>query len=239
MTSACAKNGPESDKPILLMTPTDLFSNPQLRALAKAAQHGDVDKMNSMIAEGVSVNGKGKYGIGPLFSAWQARNKLGYETLLDHGANPNNIWSNGYTLMNALAGYSDEWFLDLALQHGGNPNLVEPHTGVTPIFEAVSVDGKKNIPILIKAGANLNYQKPYDGTTAMMQAVLNAGQYDVIYELLQAGADYRLKNKDGETLADYVQFFNKEDNGENQNEWREKVIDFLKQHDAWPNKPNR
>jgi len=231
MTSAYAKTGAGPDKPIMYMTPAELFSNPQLRQLAVAAQHGNIKKIDTLIAKGVNVNGKGKYGITPLFSTLQVGNEKGFEALLNHGADPNVIGTDGYTLMNQIACCSPvPYFMEQALKHGANPNLVEPHTGKTPLLAAaVTFTGKVNIPPLIKAGANLNYQNPYDKTTAMMEAL----QYNVVYELLKAGANYRLKNTDGKTLQDYIKFFYNDAHGSEQRHWRDKVVEFLKQHNAW------
>ena len=217
------------EKPILLMTPSDLFSNPELRELAVAAQHGNVQKIDALIARGVNVNGKGRYGITSLFSAWQARNKVGFRALLDNGANPNNIWSGGYTLLNEIAASSSPSFLKMALQHGANPNLVEPRSDETPLFPAVEFpEGNVNVPILIKAGGDLNHQSKPLMKTAMMEAAA-VGHFRVVYELLIAGANFKLKDKYGRdirypikrSLADYQPL------------WRHRIIKFLKQHNFW------
>lgn len=244
LRQAPASGTKEPDKPIMYMTPSDLFSNPKLRELAKAAQNGDVKKIDALIAQGVSVNGKGRYGIAPLFSAVQAGSKAGFKALLDHGANPNNVWTDGYTLMNMIACCSsDPYFMTLALQHGANPNLEEPHTGMSPIMAAVTESGKVNIPILIKAGANLNHQIPAGkgspmygpGETALMGATgLN---FDVVNELLQAGADYRIKDAQGRNLEDDIVFSFQANLPESQDKERDKAIAFLKEHDAWDAPP--
>lgn len=228
-----AQDGQKSEKPILLMTPADLFSNPQLRALAVAAQHGDVKRIDNLIAQGVDVNGSGRYGIAPLFSAWQARNKEGFEALLKHGANPNNIWTTGHTLLNLIAGSSDPDLLKLALKYGADPDLVAPRLDETPIFAAVEYrNGNVNVPILIKAGANLNYQKKPSMKTAIMDAA-ELGQFDLVYELLEAGADYKLKDTRGRDLRDSIRFSYRITMKPIQHHWRDRVIEFLKQHGFW------
>ena len=235
MVNSATANQLEPDKPIFYMTPSDIFSDPQLRWLAEAAQRGDVDKIKKLIAEGVNVNGRGKYGITPLYSAAQAGNKAGYKALLDNGADPNVIWTTGDTLMNITASSSpDPYFMRLALEHGGNPNLVAPRTGATPLLAATTVTGKGNIPALIKAGANLNQQMPVSGETAMMEAVDDFGQFDVVYELLRAGANYKLQNAQGWDIRDFVQDSYGDSVPSDEIKWRNKVIEFLKQHNFWP-----
>jgi hypothetical protein len=244
MSNSNAKGAAQPADPIMYMSPRELFSNPKLRQLAVAAQVGNVKKIDALIAAGVDVNGKGKYGITSLFSVLQTENKKGFEALLDHGANPNNIWTNGLTLMNQIACCaSDPYFMKAALKHGGNPNLVAPRNGKTPLIAAITVTGKVNIPVLIEAGANLNYQLPASkewfgggGESAMMEAVDDL-QFDVIYKLLKAGADYRLKDQKGRTLEGYVRFSFRANLGSAQRRWRDKVIEFLKQHNAWSGSP--
>ncbi|MGH9437150.1 MAG: ankyrin repeat domain-containing protein [Terriglobia bacterium] len=235
MTNVFADGGsPKLNKPIMYLTPAELFSDPKLRALAEAAQHGSVKKIDALIAEGVDVNGHGKYGIGPLFSADQAGSKTGFKALLDRGANPNNIWTNGYTLMNSIACCShDPYFMEEALKHSGNPNLIEPATQKTPLVAAVTVSGKVNIPALIKAGANLNYQVPNGKQTAMMWAIWDFGQFDIVYELLQSGADYKLKDKYGNDIRYYIKDSFSANVSPERRQWRDKVIEFLKRHSFW------
>lgn len=227
----CATSGSksESNKPIDVMTLAELFSDPGLRALAEAAQNGNVRKIDALIAKGVNVNGTGKYGITPLFSAAQVQNKKGFKALLEHGANPNVVGSDGYTTLNFIARLSDPYFLKLALKHGADPNLVEPATGKTPIFLAVSPYAQENLSILMNAGANLNYKIPSTGWTPMMQAVI-FNQFNAVYKLLKAGADYKIKDSSGWDLENYI------DAGATagpEKRWRDKVIEYLKQHHAW------
>lgn len=226
-------DGPQSEKPILLMTPSDLFSDPQLRELAVAAQHGDVKKIDALIAEGVDVNGQGEYGITALFSAWQARNEKGFEALLNHGADPNNIWTTGDTLLNEIAGASDPDFLKLALKYGANPNLVAPRSDETPLFPAAQfLDGNGSVPILIKAGANLNYQRKPLMKTAMMDAA-GVGHFHVVYDLLVAGANYRLQDANNHDIRHWIEFASGISMSDEQRRWRNRAIEFLKQHKFW------
>lgn len=222
-------------KPIFYLTPSEIFQDQGLRELAEAAQHGNVKKINRLISKGVRVNGHGKYGMGPLFSAWQARNKIGYKTLLDRDADPNNIWTNGYTLLNAIAMTSDPYFMKLALEHGANPNLVAPATNETPIFRAVSPGGKVNLELLIKAGANIDHQSS-NGVTPMIEAAF-ANQYDAVYQLLKDGANYRLRDTlgSGHDIRYYVmkaeKYMDKSGSG---GVWLGKVVNFLKERNFLP-----
>lgn len=243
LTSVAIAGLSEQEKPILYMTPADIFSDPQVQRLAEAAQRGDVDEISRLVAKGVNVNAKGKYGITPLYSAVQVGNEAGFNALLEHGANPNIVMSNGDTLLNNIASSSpDPNFMRMALKYDGNPNLVAPRTGATPLLAAITVTGKVNIPLLIKSGANLNQQMPISRETALMEAIDDAGQFDVVYELLVAGADYKLQDAHGWDIRDYVRNSFSDNVSPEQQQWRKRVIVFLKEHSfllriPWPGNP--
>lgn len=229
MVNTSAQDNPSPEKPILIMTPSELFSHPRLRALAVAAQHGNVKKIDALLAKGVDVNGEGKYGITPLFSAWQARNKAGFRALLERGADPNNIWTTGHTLLNLIAATSSPDFLKLALKYGANPNLVAPRVDETPLFAASEFPkGNVNVPILIKAGADLDYQSKPSMNTAMMVAAIG-GNFDVVYELLKAGANYKIKDANGRD----VRFWIRLSRADYKPYWRKRIIAFFQQHNFW------
>ncbi|MGH8127583.1 MAG: ankyrin repeat domain-containing protein [Gammaproteobacteria bacterium] len=136
--------------------------------------------------------------------------------------------------MNDIAGYSSAYFMKLTLKHGGNPNLVAPRLGETPLIAATSPSGKQNIPLLIQAGAKLNHEGGIGGATALMSAA-GGNQYDVVYELLQARANFRLQDTGGHDLRWYVDLSTHNMNRSGHT-WQmlQKVIDFLKAHDFWP-----
>jgi ankyrin repeat protein len=70
--------------------PADAFTDPGARALAEAAQRGDVKEIDRLATSGVDVNATGKFGVTPLFCALSSRNHEGFLRLLELGANPDN-----------------------------------------------------------------------------------------------------------------------------------------------------
>ena len=120
----------------------DYFSDPQVVALARASQSGDVAAIDRLVAEGVNVNAKGKYGLTPLFFALAARNREGFQRLLKHKGDPNIQSETGESAISLAAKVEDDsYFLESALKHGGNPNLVDHIDFVvkdqTPIYNAI------------------------------------------------------------------------------------------------------
>ncbi len=206
--SACVGCGPTGH-----WRPRDFYSDPDVIALVQAAEKGDRDAIDRLVSRGVNVNAEGKDGMTPLLWAMWAKNKQGFLCLLEHGADPNRQIhfagptrnpDEGFSVTNyaARAENDSEW-LELVLKHGANPNLIMPDVAkTTPIFDAIDSRKIEHVKMLIKAGADLNYQTAL-GTTPAMYAALNRW-FNAEYLFLDAGADYRIKDKDGRDLVYYM-----------------------------------
>lgn len=128
-------------------------------------------------------------------------NLSGFTKLLELGADPNVVYGDGGTVMHWAAGDEDLAFLQAALQHGGDPNLVAGMFMSTPLFEVVGAN-EAAIQLLLSAGADID-ARDGDGDTAAMTAA-GSGDFDVVYLLLSRGADYKLTNNKGFGLVDRV-----------------------------------
>jgi hypothetical protein len=213
------------------------FGNKQVAALAIAAENGDVTEIDRLVTAGVDINTVGRDGMTPLFRAFWVKNKQGFERLLQHGANADLQLEDGRSVTSLAAKLKHEPFwLKMALEHGANPNLVDsknPHVrGETPIFNAIRYHNPKGVQLLIDAGADLDH-KSDDGTTPLMFAG-GFDYFDIIYQLLVGGSDYRLQNKSGKDftwrVADRIDsdlFYLEEEDGKGQEEWRAKVMEFF------------
>ena len=178
-----------------------MFPDESVRALAKAAAKGRVRTVEELVNSGVDVNSSGTQGATPLF--WAMSNYKGFKKLLELGADPNVIYGDGGTVMHWAVQMNDNRFLEAALEHGGNPNLVAKGSMFedTPIFQALS-QGIEKVEILLEAGANIDAQNNF-GTTPVMTA-FGRTDFDVVYYLLERGANYKIKNNAGWTLANRV-----------------------------------
>jgi len=196
-------------------------------ALAEAAGRGDLNTINSQVAAGVNVNTVGTHDITPLWWAAWAENYVGFAALLDKGANPNAQRSDGFPIMNLIATKEDSRFLAAALKHGGDPNLRENKSGEPPLFPAVLRGYKENIDLLLTAKADANWQSPISGETLPIIAIGARGDYELVYKLFQNGADPKLKDHFGHTLADTIEVISKNASN-NEDPWRAKVLEILK-----------
>jgi ankyrin repeat protein len=182
------------------------------RELAEAAAKGRTDQIDKLLSQGAQINFQGKEGMTALTWTIIHQNKKGYEHLLEKGANPNlqmtrsvmteDGFTDGNSAMSFSAMHEDPWYLDVTLKHGGNPNLVNPVKQEPVIFQCIMLlDNRRPRPrleqfkMLIAAGANLN-ARDKNGNTPMMIAA-GARRFDIVYLMLQEGADPRQKSKNG------------------------------------------
>ncbi len=219
------------------MHPRRVWSDPQVAALAIAAQEGDVGEIDRLVAAGVDVNTKGLMWHTPLYWTLQAENKPGFKRLLEHGANPNTETRTGDSVVHLAAERADdsEW-LELALKHGGDPNLPRLHDKAVPnrppIFDAMLHQNLHGVRLLIKAGANIE-QLNEQGCTPLEQAVRGL-DFDIACLLLEAGADYRVEAGGGKDIAAMIKEASFLEGP--QTVWQKKAIEFIEQ-DAKENAP--
>ena len=205
-----------------------IFADRKVAELAIASAKGDMKAIDGLLVQGVNINAVGEFGETPLFWALYARNKAGFQKLLESGADPNAKDENGDGVMHLAAANEDPEYLRLALANRGDPNLRDKR-GVfpTPIFRAIQPVRNDNLKLLIAGGANMNYHMPISGETPLIAAA-DLNHYDKVYILINAGADYKLPDAGGNTIV-----YNIEHNGFNKSAdpegWRDKVISFLRE----------
>jgi len=211
--------------------PSSVFSDAQVAKLVLAAEKGEIKLIDRLVQEGVDVNTKASDNVTPLLRAFLARNKKGYASLLQHGADPNIQNSLGLAVLSRATWEADSYWLDEALKHKGNPNLV--HTGSksrneTPLFFAINENRLENAKLLIAAGADLKHKDGLGYSPLMLAAGRPA--YDIAYELLMAGADYRQEDSGGDNYIGWVSRRNEHFvQGQDQQIWFLKTVDFLKE----------
>ena len=226
----------------------EYFADEKVVELILAANKGDIKKIDSLVSQGADVNYIGKDNVTPLIAAFSSLNIKGFKRLLEHGANPNIATSEGESVIwfAAMGGeISKETlpFLELCLQHGGDPNWVfrkRYEDGVNhfddgrPLFAAVIMYNEKAmeaLKLLLNAGADINI-KDKNGDNALFYAA--SGHYDILLYLLQNGIDYTAKDNYGNNFIWSLERFPTIANGDDkemakQREWKKKVIEWLKE----------
>lgn len=221
-----------NEKPILLMTPEDIYINANLRRLSEAAKTGDTQTINALAEQGTDVNTSGRHGVTPIFFALQGESIDGLRALLDHGANPNVVWDTGNTAVHLAVRMENSEFLAQLLESGADINVVNPRLGETPIFEAVTPRGKKHLSMIIAAGAILDFSNKTGITPLMRAASLN--QYDAALLLLKCGADYKKVNRWNKDITYYVDLSGETmDEASDLYKRRQEVVEFLRAKQFW------
>lgn len=197
---------------VSLMPLKTMFPDELVRALADAAGKGKIKKVEELVANGLDVNARGKSNTTSLFWALRKNNIAGFTKLLELGADPNILFGNS-SVMHWAAQHENITFLQAAIKHGGNPDLAGRKFSETPLFKTIGFvgdDRKEAMHLLLSTGANINAKTvdnsshmPIGGDTPVMLAA-SLGRFDIVYELLESGADYSIKNDNGYDLVDRV-----------------------------------
>ena len=176
--------------------------------LARYAEFGSAEGVQSLIQAGFEVEGKDPAGRTPLVRAWKRKNYAVARVLLEAGADPEARWF-GWPLIVS----SDSYQTCLLLQHGADVNAVNEQ-GFTALMMAAEVGDPALAELLLESGANPDLQDA-QGRTALMFALSGDLQLQhsrisaerrawVAPVLIEAGADLTLKDNRGRSALDYA-----------------------------------
>jgi len=189
----CVQPAASMERKISGKTASELFPDPQLAALAKAACSGNAKDVASKIAGGANPNAVGNERAVPLLWAIRCHSVRGVEALLDGGADPNQPLGGDFSPVYVAAQEPVE-ILRLLLKHDGDPSAGSKESDRSALIEAMSIgihEGRwDNYYALLEAGADINrVYGPYN-TVAIYAA--DMAQYDKLAELLARGYNHDL-----------------------------------------------
>ena len=118
-----------------------------------ACDRGYLDMMRLLLNRGADLNAVDVKGESPLRAATLHPEAL--MMLLDHGADPNCIISNGSTALLVVASFQRSQSLTVLLEHGADPNLAHAATGETPLMRAALKLRLDNVRLLLERGADV------------------------------------------------------------------------------------
>lgn len=116
-----------------------------------------------------------------------------------------------------LALHREEYFWKALIEHGWP---LDREKGWTPLHEAALLGIAPVVPQYKEKGANLATPEPYNGGTALHIAAFN-GHFEVVRQLVRAGASVNLKDKEGWTAL-----------AQAQDQGYPKIVDWLKKNGA-------
>jgi uncharacterized protein len=210
----------------------EYFDNDLQVRLAGAISKNNIQNIELLIQEGADVNFVGKQGMTPLFWALQRDYLEGFRVLLDSGGDPNLVVDRGeglgrLSVMQLVAIMDDSEFLLAALENNGNPDALLSSGNRTLLYYTILHNKEENLKILLHAGASIDW-KDSSGKTPLLRAAA-IKNYNLVYILLEFGADPSIKDKYDYDLVDLINEFGARGikKESEQYEWYKKVLDRL------------
>lgn len=182
----------------------DAFTSSSTAPLADAVRRGDAAEIRRQLAH-VAPDTAGADGETLLMEAIRQRRAVSVDALLDGGADPNRVGARGDTPVHAAAFCGDPAILRAVLAKGGDPDARNPHTGATPLVQALLSPTTGQAEVLLEAGADPNLADANGDTPLHVAGRTNAGA--AILALLRKGARPQVENSRGVTFqAEYFGF---------------------------------
>ncbi|HJQ25210.1 MAG TPA: ankyrin repeat domain-containing protein [Blastocatellia bacterium] len=184
--------------------------------LMAAAQYpGNVAVVRFLLQKGARpTNDKGievRYNASPAFYAVMAFDTQTLEALREAGASLNErmkiIGRFSATPLIYAVGGSDPTMVDYLLSKGANPNEADDD-GISILGWAAIINRPAAIKALLARGADVNHADRFGMTPLLYAASIDFGDTEVLETLIAAGADLKVKNKQGQTAADLARGYN-------------------------------
>lgn len=166
-----------------------------------AVDWGHTDMVSFLIRKGANVNARTSHGYSALHMATGTRNSGPIMRLLiDHGADVNATADNRTTvLQSAVQDESSEAF-QMLLDRGANPEALN-FFGSTVITDAVLSRNEAIVTMLLQRRVSLSHFSSHKGYAPLHWAA-DKGGVTIVRALLAAGADPKLRSKDGKLPED-------------------------------------
>jgi len=171
--------------PLTAQTSTDIEARNYFgeTALMRAAEHGDIATVQTLIKGGANVNAMDKFGNTPLL---ETSNAEVLRALIQAGADVNaRDSSRGWTALMWSASNGRLEAVQALIEGGADINTADRH-GRTALMQAAYLGYTEVVEDLIRAKANVNVASE-DGTSALTLAAWGCHEA-IVRELIRAGA---------------------------------------------------
>jgi ankyrin repeat protein len=189
------------------------FEDQSVRELCEAISRKEMPRFESLLNECSDPNARGKDGVTPLLWALNKRNEEAFRLLLEKGADPNiqvtdtipygvghrrtRAYLKGDSVTSLAASRYKPTYLQAVLQHRGNPNLMNPISGSTPLYDTIRQSTEENISRQVSEETNARQSLEKDAFRQMFKEKEDE-RLECFKALIAAGADinYRVPEKD-------------------------------------------
>ena len=170
-------------------------------ALTNAARYNkDVRVLKLLLKNGASIAHEGNDGATALMFAAAYNSPEIVKFLVDAGSNVNASRSDGITALMGASKRNTSEVVRILLEAGANVNVKDTN-GMTPLlYAAMNNSDPEIINMLIEAGADDTTSR--NGETSLILAA-RWNIPEVVEALLKAGADIRVRDKEGKFAFDY------------------------------------
>lgn len=180
----------------------DVFEDPVVATLAEAIRVHDNANVR-VLASRADLRACGDRNVTLLQWALLQRNADALGVLIEAGADPAQPGLDGDTVVHLATMAEDPVWLDTLLALSVNPNVVNAHTGAVPLCEALMNGRERQFHrLLATPGIDLDHADAGGNTPLHVAAMINAPAR--VLELLEAGADPGLRNRQGATFQRYL-----------------------------------
>lgn len=166
-----------------------------------AANKNNLDMVELLISHGAEVNAQNESGKSAImFAAFSGKLKIVQELRMN-GASYEIADKSGSTAVHYAVDGGNADCLQWMLLDGANANVVDIHSGWTPLIRAASLNASKEIAdTLIKFGADVN-AKDKEHKTALMISIINGNQ-PFLETLVERGANINFTNDYGKNALE-------------------------------------
>ena len=164
-------------------------------ALLQAAEAGDTNRLQDLLAKGADLDTRDQHGRNSLMIAAVEGNPAAVALLLEKGADVASRNKYGVTALHLAVGKGQAEVTRTLLAHGADANEKSGQLEEPPVISAAVSGSIETVEALLEAGANLNEADTFGGT-ALIQAARN-GRSEMVLFLLNKGADGEIRNKAG------------------------------------------
>jgi ankyrin repeat protein len=203
------------------------FHDPAITPLAKAITDGDVARIRAL-APSTDLSAHGDDEVTLLEWAIWNQEPAALSALLEAGADPAALGMDNETVAHMAAMVNDPKYLQVLLEHGAPVDIPRPGLNWSPVFRAVESGRDAQVDMLVAAGVDLHRTDSMGDS--LLHVAANVKDTHRVLQLLEAGVDPRLTNKNGVTFQ--AAMFDGSDtrlNAEGK-AGRRKILDWLGAH---------